>query len=223
MAQQRIDKEELRHDAFRDTMFDTIGYLHQHLRWVVGAVIAFVVIVAGGIGYYVYEQSVAQSESAAFYRAEKLLTQTAVAPDERVKQTESAMQAFVKANAGSRLTPAALTYLARIAFERKAWDQAEAAYQKALAHPRLEPVQRAVVLLGLGKVREAQGKPQEAQAFFDQIADKHFGDLKAYAIGTADLAAGKSETARKQFQAAATAQPATAVTGWAKDALDYLP
>ena len=133
------------------------------------------------------------------------------------------MQAFVKGNPDSRLTPAALTYLARFAFDRKEWDQAEAAYKKALAHPRLEPVQRAIVLLGLGKVREAQGKPGEAQAFFDQIADKHFDDLKAYANGTADLAAGKAESARKQFQAAATGQPPSALTGWAKDALDYLP
>ncbi len=223
MALQRLDKDDLRHDAFRDTMFDTIGYLHHHLPWVIGISLGLVVIAAGGIGFFAYQQSVAQSESSAFYAAEKLLVQPAVPEPERIKQTESALQAFVKAHSGARLTPVALTYLARFAFDRKDWDKADAAYQQALAHPRLEPVQRTVVLLGLGKLREAQGKPQEAQAFFVQIAGAHFEDAKAYAIGTADLAAGKTESARKQFQTAAAGQPANSVTAWAKDALDYLP
>jgi predicted negative regulator of RcsB-dependent stress response len=223
MAQQRIDKEELRHDAFRDSMFDAIDYLHKHLRLMIAAAVCAVVIAAGGIGYYAYLQKQAEVESAAFHDAEKPLIQPNVANDDRIKQTEAAMQGFVKGFPNSRLAPAALTYMARFAFEHKEWDKVETAYRRALAHPKIEPVQRAVVLLGLGKLKEAQGKPQEAAAFFDQIADKRFEDLKAYAGGTADLAAGKADAARKQFQLAATSQPPTVVSGWAKDALDYLP
>jgi len=223
MAQSHLSKEELRHDMVQDTLLESIDYLQHHLKWVVAVAAVAVVVVAGGIGYYTYTQQAAQQQSAAYYSAEKLLAQSNVSAEDRVKQTESALQAFLKANADSRLAPAAYGYLARFAFERKDYAGAEAAYKSALSHAKIDTVQRTIVLLGLGKLMEAQGKPAEALPYFNQIADKHFDDAKAYAIGSADLAAGKAEDARKQFQQAVTGQPGTSVATWAKDALDYLP
>lgn len=223
MAKSHLSKEELRHDAVQDTLLESVEFLRKHLAWVIGISAAVVVIGAAALGYYTYRQHVAQQQSAEFYEAEKLLNQPNVALEERIKQTEAAMAAYAKANPGSRLTPAAYTYMARFAFERKDIAGAEADLQKALAHPETDAVQRAVVLLSLGKLREAQGKPADALTYFNQIDEKRFPDAKAYAIGTAELAMGKAEDARKQFQIAATQQPSTPVSAWAKDALDYLP
>ncbi|HEX7927020.1 MAG TPA: tetratricopeptide repeat protein, partial [bacterium] len=165
----------------------------------------------------------AQEQSAAYYAAEKLMAAPDVALDERIKQTEAAMEAFLKANPNAKLAPAAYGYLARFAFERKDYAKAEDALQKALAHPQTDAVQRAIVLLSLGAVKAAQGKPADGVPFIGQIADKRFEDAKGYALGTANLAAGKPEDARRQFQQAVTAQPNSSVSTWAKDALDYLP
>ena len=224
MAQPHISKEELRHDAFQDSMHEGLEFLQKHLRYVIIGVVAVVVIVGAGIGYYAYLQRTAQQESAAFGAAEKILSAPGTATkEERIKQTATAVEGFLKEHPGSRLAPTAYIYLARFAFELKDYPTADANYQKALADSHLEPVQKAIVLLSLGKLRIAQGKPMEAQAFFDQVSDKRFEDAKAYAMGTANLAAGKADDARKQFQIAATAQPSSSITGWAKDALDFLP
>jgi predicted negative regulator of RcsB-dependent stress response len=223
MAQSHLTKEELRHDVVQDTLLETVDYLQRHLKWVLIAAAVAVVVVAGGIAYLAYLQQVAQQESAAYHAAEKLLSQPNVPVEERIKQTESALQAFLKANPNSRLAPAAYAYLARFAFERKDFAKAEEAFQSALAHSKIDPLQRTIVLMSLGKLREAQGKPAEALPFFNQISDKHFDDAKAYALGTAELAEGKADAARKQFQQALTGPPGTSISTWAKDALDYLP
>lgn len=223
MAQPHLSKEELRHDAFRDTMFEGIDYLQKHLKMVIGGTAIVMVLVAAGIGYYTWQQSVAQEESADFNAAEKVLAQTNLSKDERIKQTDTAMSAFLKAHPGSRLAVDAHVYIGRLAFEQKDYAKAEAAYQAALSDSHVQPVQRAIVLLSLARIRIAQGKPADAQVFLDQVTDKRFEDAKAYVQGTANLAAGKAAEAKKQFQLAATAQPQSPVTGWAKDALDFLP
>jgi predicted negative regulator of RcsB-dependent stress response len=223
MAQSHLTKEELRHDVVQDTLLESVDYLQRHLKAVIMIAVAAVVIVAAGVAYYAYLQHTAREQSAAYYTAEKLLATPNVALDERIKQTEAAMEAFLKANPNARLAPAAYGYLARFAFDRKDYAKAEDAYTKALNHSQTDAVQRAIVLLSLGKLKAAQGKPADGVQFFNQISDKRFEDAKAYAVGTANLASGKPEDARKQFQQAAAAQPSTSVSTWAKDALDYLP
>ena len=223
MAQPHISKEELRHDVFRDSMFDGIDFLYKHLKIVIVSVVAVVVIAAAAIGYYAYSQQVAERESADFSTAEKILSLPGLSKEERIKRTDQALTVFLKDNPRSHLAPAAYIYIARFAVELKDYVKADANYEKALSDSHLDPVQRAVVLLSLGKLRVTQGKPAEAQAFLDQVTDKRFEDAKAYTAGTALLAAGKPDEARKQFQIAATAQPSSSITGWAKDALDYLP
>jgi predicted negative regulator of RcsB-dependent stress response len=223
MAQSHLTKEELRHDFVQDSLYATVDFLQRNLKWVIAGAAAVIIAVAGGIGYYVYAQYKANQESAAFYAAEKLLAQSDKKLEERLNQAESAFAEFVKTHPDSPLAPAAHTYLARFAFERKEYGKAEEAYQRALGHARLDSVQRSIVLLALGKLREAQGKPAEALTFYDRISDKRFEEAKAYAIGTAEMAAGKTEAARKQFQLAVTGQPGTSVFTWAKEALDYLP
>lgn len=223
MAQSHLTKAELRHDIVQDTLYETVDFLQRNLKWVIAAAVAVIAAIAGGIGYYAYAQYTAAQESAAFYAAEKRLAQPAKNPEDRWKEAEAAFEEFVKAHPASSLAPAAHTYLARLAFERKEYGKAQEAYQRALEHPRLDPVQRGIVLLALGKLMEAQGKPAEALTFYERISDKRFEDAKAYALGTAEMAAGKTEAARKQFQLAITGQPGTSIATWAKEALDYLP
>jgi predicted negative regulator of RcsB-dependent stress response len=188
---------------------------------VTGVAVLAVLLAAGG--WYLQRERAAGEEAAAFAAAERPLLDPRLATGEREKQTQAAFQAFVAAYPDARLTPAAWIYLARFAADAKTYDKAEAAYQKALAQGGIDPILRVVALVGLGKLRESQGKPEQAQAFYDQIGDKNFEHLKAYVSGSAALAAGKPEQARKQFQAAASGQPPSAVTLWARDALDYLP
>lgn len=223
MGQSHLTREELRHDIVQDTLYETVDFLQRNLKWVIAAAVAVIVAIAGGIGYYAYGQYRASQESAAFYAAEKLLAQPDKKLEERLNQAGSAFADFVKTYPDSPLAPAAHTYLARFAFERKEYETARQAYQRALEHPRLDPVQGGIVLLALGKLMEAQGKPAEALTFYERISDKRFEDAKAYAMGTAEMAAGKTEAARKQFQLATTGQPGTSIATWAKEALDYLP
>jgi predicted negative regulator of RcsB-dependent stress response len=222
MAIDRIDRKELQHDAYRDAMFAFVDYVYQRRSRFVLASIALVVIVAGGLGGYSYLTYTERTESEALLQAVRALNDPSASAEARQKGAGAALQAFVEQHPRASLAPVAWLYLARMAYDQNQLDRAAAAFQRVLDHGKTPALLRTEALVGLAKVKEAQGKAAEAGPLYEQIG-QGFQDLKELSLGRAALAAGKVKEAREHFLLAAGAQGYTGITIQAKEALDYLP
>lgn len=222
MAIDRIDRKELQHDAFRDAAFAFIDYMYQRrLRFILGG-IALVVIVAGAVGGYSYLAYTERVDSEAMLQAERMLNDPAATPEARQRSAVPAFQAFVEQHPRSSLAPVAWLYIARLAYEQNQYDRAAQAFQHVLDAGRTAALLRTEALVGLAKVKEAQGKSAEAAPLYEQIGEG-FNDLKELSLGRAALAADKIKEARQHFLQAVGAQGYAGVTTQAQEALDYLP
>jgi predicted negative regulator of RcsB-dependent stress response len=222
MAIERIDRKELQHDAFRDAVFEFIDYMYQRrLKFVLGGIAVFVVV-AGAIGGYAYVVHTERVDSEALLQAVRVLNDPATGQEARRKSAAPAFHAFVEQHPRSSLAPVAWLYIARLAYEQTQLEPAAQAFQHVLDNGKTPPLLRTQALVGLAKVKEAQGKPAEAAPLYEQIG-AGFQDLKQLYLGRAALAAGKVKEAREHFLQAAGEQGYTGITTQAREALDYLP
>jgi predicted negative regulator of RcsB-dependent stress response len=219
---QDIDRKELTRDPLQDGFFVAVDYVHRHQREFILGTVAFLVVVAGVAGYIGYSRYTERADAEAFLTADRALQDPGLPQDARMKKGAEAYQSFVDQHPRSELAPAAWMNLARLAWEQKQWDQAAAAFQHAIDLRKTSSVLRTEALLGLGKLREQQGKPAEAKALYGQIDDK-FQDARELALGRLALAAGDAKEARAHFQQAVGAQGDPAVTVQAQEELDALP
>jgi predicted negative regulator of RcsB-dependent stress response len=221
MPHHAIDKQTLKHDPFRDAMFALVDYMHQRRNLFILLGSALLLIVAAGAGWYGFSQYYSRWQSEAFAKVETVLADTKLSKDERARSAQAALEEFLKNYPRGALAPIALSYQGRLAFEQGRLDKAEQDFQQVLEHGQTTPALRVLALTSLGKLREAQGKPQEAEAIYNRIEDKGFEALKAYNVGRAQLAQNKTEQARTSFTLAA--QGTGTVSQWAREALEYLP
>ena len=222
MVDDKFDRKELQHDPFRDVAFEFIHFVYEQRRWFIGggiALFAIVALVAGGLAY---QRHAEREESEALLQATRTMRNTSTTPEAKWTAGTKAFQAFVAEYPRSALAPVAWLYLARIAWEQKELDRSAQAFQHVLDHRKVTPLLRTEALVGLGKIKEAQGKPAEAKAHYEQIGEG-FQDLKQLSLGRAALAAGDLQAAREHFLQAAGAQGYTGVTIQAREALDFLP
>lgn len=222
MASDRIDRKELEHDPYRDVVFELIDYVYTWRRWFILGGIALVLIIGAGAGGYFYTQRAERIEAEALMVATRTLENPAVTQDARLSGAAQAFRAFVESHPRSSLAPVAWLYLARIAWEQKQFDPAAQAFQHVLDDRKSSPLLRAQALVGLGKLKEAQGKTAEAISLYMQMGDG-FQDLKQLSLGRAALASGNVKEAREHFLQAAGAQGYNGVTLQAREALDFLP
>jgi predicted negative regulator of RcsB-dependent stress response len=222
MAPNRIDRKELEHDPYRDIVFELIDYVYARRRWFILGAIALLAIAGAAGGGYVYFQRAERIEAEALMAAMRTLDDPSQTQEARMNGAAQAFRAFVETHPRSGLTPIAWLVLARIAWEQKQFEPAAQAFQHVLDERKSSPLLRAEALVGLGKLKEAQGKPAEAISLYQQMGDS-FQDLKQLSLGRAALASGNVKEAREHFLQAAGAQGYTGVTIQAREALEFLP
>lgn len=230
MSADHFDRKQLEHDPYRDAMFAAVQYVYARRRQFILGAVSFLAIAAAGLGGYAYLVHTESVESDAFAAATELLQANlppgfqgnAPSQEERFKAASAAFQSFLATHPRASLAPAAWLYLARIAWEQKRFDEAATDFQHVLDHGKSTSLMKAQALLGLGNLKEAQGKPAEAIALFERMAEQ-FQDLKQLSLGRAALAAGNPTEAREHFLQAANGESNPGVMLQAKEELNYLP
>lgn len=228
-------------DAFQAVGVEASGWMVQHERTLILAVVA-VVLVAGGAALASYmrdrgntraAQTLGQTlqvlerpvadEAQGAGAAEKPPFPTQKAKDEALR-TE--LSAFIADKGDS--TPGLTATLTRAGADYRLGDHAAAqsGFEAYLAKAPKESPLRLSALEGRGLSLEAQGKLDEALAAFGTLATEAKGEflvgMGSYHRGRLLAAQGKSDEAVKVFQEVVTQHPNTAAARQATDRLQLL-
>ena len=222
MSSNNVDRKELARDPFQEAFYAAADYVYRRSRLFILAGTALLVGVAAIAGYYVYDRYTERADSAALLQADFILQDATLAADVRARKAVEAYREFVTVHPGSALAPVAWMEIAGLAWDQQQWEAAGQAFQQVLDHRKTPAVLRTEALLGLGQLREQQGKPAEAKALFGQIGDS-FQDARQLELGRIALAAGDTKQAREYFLQASATPANNSVTILARQALDYLP
>ncbi|MFI5399792.1 MAG: tetratricopeptide repeat protein [SAR324 cluster bacterium] len=222
MSSNNFDRKELSRDPFQETFYAVADYVYRRGRMFILAGAGLLVALAAVSGYYAYTRYTERADAAALLQADGVLHDASLADDVRVRTGAEAYRKFVYTRPGSALAPVAWMALARLAWDQRQWEAAGQAFQQVLDHRKTPAVLRTEALLGLGQLKEQEGKPAEAKALYEQIGDS-FQDARQLELGRAALAAGNTQQAREYFLQASAGAANSSVTIQARQALDYLP
>ena len=223
MVKHEIDKETLRHDAFRETMFGAVGYVLRHQKWFITGGIAVVVLAASIFGGSIYMAHQRQVNSEVYYHAEKLLQDTGTDDKAKLQAAQAGLEKYVKEHPDSAHAPVAWMHIAQLAWRQKDLDRAETAFKSVVDHSKANETTVALASIGLAKLLENRGDYAGSNGLYRELDDEQFADVKAFHLGRIAWLQKNPEEARKQFQSAADKSTLSAVRQWAQDLLSFLP
>lgn len=223
MVKHEIDKETLRHDAFRETMFEATGYVLKHKSLFIALGVGLFLLAAGIFGGSIFMDYQREQLSIAYYQAEKLLQDTGSGQKESLAAAVKGLQKFIDEHPGSDFTPAAWMHIARISWEEKDLDRAEQAFKAVLAHGETTELTRSLASIGLAKVMENRGDYAASGSLYGEVDEKAFGSVKAFHQGRIAMAQKNVEEARQKFQTVKENAPPSVLKTWAEDVLSFLP
>lgn len=218
-----IDRKALKEDAFQDTMFWMIDWVHQRRKWFIGGGVTLLVVVAAGVGTYQYRQSQLREQTARFYQAERAARQPELSDAEAVQKARDGYEKFIADYPDSHLTPVAWMHVARLAWRQDDAEGARSAYEAVLGHSATTAAQRDLAHVGLAKLAESQGNLDVSAEQYGAVTDAHYEELKALSLGRIASARNQAEEARRYFEEAARAAPGSMLGEWARQNLDYHP
>lgn len=222
MSANDFDRKELTRDPFQETFYAVADYVYRRSRVFILAGAGLLIALAAGAGYYAYDRYTERADSEALLQADSVSRDASLAGEVRARKGVEAYRNFVSMHPGSSLAPVAWMAIARLAWEQQQWEAAGQAFQQVLDHRKTPPVLRTEALLGLGGLKEQQGKLAEAKALYLQIGDS-YQDARQLELGRVALAAGDIKQAREYFLQASAAPANNSVMIQARQALDYLP
>ena len=223
MVKHEIDKETLRHDAFRETMFGALGYVLKYQKWFIAGGIALVLLAGTIFGGGIYLDYHRLKMTEVYYEAEKLLQETGTEDKTKLEKARAALEGYVKANPDSVHTPIAWMHIAELAWRQKDLDRAEQAFKAALNHRESTDTTSALARIGLAKLLENRGDYAGSSGLYRDLDEKQFGELKAFHLGRVALQQKNMEEAHRQFQTASEFHPVGVIKQWAMDVLSFQP
>ena len=105
--------------------------------------------------------------------------------------------------------------------QAKRTKEAARAFEMTQHHKAATSLQQVLAVVGLGKLAEQQGKPEEAQGFYESLQDE-FTDIREYNLARVLLAQGDREAARQHLQTVIGQVPASPLARSARALQDYL-
>jgi len=223
MVKHLIDKQTLKHDLIRESMWDFVGYLNKKRKWVILGGVVVLLLVASIAGGFAYQNFRLQEETIRFYRVEKLITETGLEGKKALEDTKKELSAFLEEYPNGQLAPLALMFKAKIAWIEKDLDSAQKDYRHVMDHSSSTATNKNLATIGLAKLHETRGEYDEAIRLYKTLPEKPYADLKAVSLGRIAIAQNKPAEAKQHFEQVTKQFPPSSLAPMARDAISNLP
>jgi len=194
MPKRRVPKKELKApDEVQTRLSRFVNFLFTHRRWIVGGVIAVLLV---GAGVYLWQKRQLRLEEEASWLLSQALR------EEKVSQREAKLKEVISRYRGAPSASLALLFRARLRMGQKRWQEAQRDLEDLLGRSPPPPLETAAQCL-LADVYRAQGKAEEAEAALERCQQRGKGWMEAYALLKKALyqeSEGKKEEALKTYQ-----------------------
>ena len=223
MAREKFKRKSLKEDIVQDALFSLIDWGYNKRKWLIVGVSTVLILAAAGFGTIKFSESRAIDEAERYAEIGQDASKQQLSPAEREERGRARYEAFIADYPDSTLTPPAWMNLARIAWNKGNFIEAEKAFQAVIDHPKSTLPQKDLSVLGLARLAEKNGDLTQAERYFNSLSEPTYGDLKAYHLGRIAAARKDTKTARQYFEKVSRGQPGSTLAEWARQNLDFNP